>query len=186
MQETIYLQNGVTGGYIDAALQKQDVTVPPIVPMPASWNEPKTRYRVRIIGSFGLPQPGDLFIRKFWIGKTAITRCNSHGIRPDDSRLFWDEHDIIWYGDNLHAIYSRHSTGEVSIGGFTPGDSNTGNTEKFTGAVPSTFEMSASDAPFFVDGNLNNVSISVFAQTQDPQAKIAYSIRDFTIEKISL
>ena len=100
--------------------------------------------------------------------------------------MFWDEHDIIWYGDNMHGIYSRHSTGVVSAGGFTPGDGNSGNTEKFTGAFPATMELSASDAPFFVDGNLNNVSISVFATAQDPNAKVGYSIRDLTIEKISL
>lgn len=186
MQTTIYLQNAVTIGIIDAALQKQDVTVPPIVQMPASWNEPRTRYRLRILGTFQLPKPGDLFIRKFWIGKTPITQCNAQGIRPNESRLFWDEHDIIWYGDNMHGIYSRHSTGIVSAGSFIAGGGNTGQTEKFTGAFPATMEMSASDAPFFVEGNLNSVSISVFATTQDPKAKIAYSINDFTIEKISL
>jgi len=186
MQTTIYLQNGVTGGFIDAALQKQDVTIPPIVQMPASWNEPRTRYRIKIIGSFSLPKPGDIFIRKLWVSKTPLTQCNSKGIRPDETRIFQDEHEIIWYGDNLHAVYSRHSTGEVSAGGFTPGTGNAGNTEKFTGAFPATFEMSASDAPIFVDGKLNDISFSVFATTQDPAAKIGYSIRDFSIEKISL
>jgi hypothetical protein len=171
-QETVYLLNGVVAGFIDTALQHQDVT-PLIVQMPASWNEPRTRYTVRIIGSFHLPQAGDLFIRKFWIGKTLVTQANTQAIRPGEQRLFMDEHDILWYGDNLHAIYSRHSTSVVS-------------TEEFTGAVPSTSEMSAADALSFVDDNLNSTSFSLFGTTQDPTERIGFSIREYSIEKIDI
>jgi hypothetical protein len=185
MQETIYQLNGVQAGFLDLGLQKQDVTVPPIIQMPASWNTPRTRYNVRIIGTFQLPKPGDLFVRKFWIGKTPIAQVNAQAIRQSEARFFEDRHTIIFYGDNLHGVYSTHCTGLASCGSFVEGEGNTATTEKFGGALPATMECSGIDAPVIIDDDWNRLSLSLFATAQDQDAKIFYSVRDVFVEKIT-
>lgn len=183
MQTTIYLLNGVMANFLDLTLQNQDVT-PLLITMPASWNQPRSRYRATITGTFQLNQPGDLFIRKFWIGDTPITQANAQAIRPQEARGFRDVHEMVFYGDNLHGIYSIHNTGLVSCGSFTMGEGNSATTDKFRGAFPATQEASFSDTPLIE--NWNRISFSFFATAQDKTVKIGYSIRDVVVEKIDL
>jgi hypothetical protein len=181
---TTYLLNSPVIGFIDSALQKQDVT-PLIVTMPSSWSQAKTRWRVRLAGTFQLPNVGDLFFRKFWIGKTQITQCSSQSIRPGEARYFADEHTILFYGDNLHAVQSVHHTGLVSCGawaGQTVPGGITGTNTQFGGALPATSELSMIDAPLIIDDNWNNVSPSFFcALAKD--GKVAFSVRECSVER---
>lgn len=182
MQETIYLLNGPIIGSIDLHLQKQDVT-PLIVTMPSSWNQPRNRFRVKFIGDFQLQHPGDLFHRKLWIGKTQLTFCSTQGIRPGEARTFNDTHDIILYGDNLHAIHSVHNTSLVATSSFSKGQGISATTEQMTSAVPAFVEISRNDAPFIIDDDWNKLSVSFYG---DSSETIGYSIRELAIEQIGL
>jgi hypothetical protein len=184
MQDTIYLLNAPVVGFIDLALQKQDVT-PLIVTMPPSWNELRTRYRFHIVGDFQLPKSGDLFTRKLWLGKTQLTLCSSQAIRPNEGRTFNDTHDFCLYGDNLHAIHSTHNTAIVSTSSFKSGEGNAASTQQMTAAVPATCEVSRNDAPLIIDDDWNKFSISFYGFSSGTD-KLGFSIREFAVEKISL
>jgi hypothetical protein len=167
-------------------LQKQDVT-PLIVQMPASWNKPRTRVRVKFAGTFQLPNPGDVFLRKFWIGKTQITQASSQGIRPTEARYFSDTHEIVLTGDNLWSIQSVHHTALASCGSWVgqtiPGGIQ-GDSTKFGGAIPATSELSFIDAPLIIDDDWNKLSVSFYCTLKSDKA--IFTVRDYSVEQISL
>jgi hypothetical protein len=182
-QSTLYLLNGPVIGFIDLSLQKQDVT-PLLVTMPASWNKPRTIVRIKIVGDFQLAAAGDVFTRKLWLGKTQLTFCSEQQEVPNQGRNFHDQHDFVLYGDNLHAIHSTHHTGIGPTTYFVPSEGGA-RSEQNRNAVPATCEVSRSDAPIIVDDDWNKLSISFYGFAPTTQ-KIAYSIRQFTVEQIEL
>ena len=182
MQETIYMLNSPVIGFIDTTLMKQDVT-PFITPqLPASWNAPKTRWRIKLIGDFSLSDPGDLFFRKLWLGKTQLTFDSAQSILTNEGRTFHDVHDFMLYGDNLHALHSIHHTGLNPTSYTAVGDANTATVKANTNAVNAFVELSRNDAPLIKDDNWNNFSVSFYGSSAK---KIGFSVREFIIEKIS-